>query len=292
MSAQDPLARHRAAFQLIEGNLEKYRSVQADREALHLEQRSVEGGWLRAYCDGSDIKKIFAEDDGEEYTGTSSFYYDHDSLFFVFIRNGHGHTTATSGPYPERTEFHEERLYFANGKLIRWFSNDNKPHDVTTRASERRGADMLAEGNRYHDLMAECNPKAGAGDPVVDERLSYTLVGIQGDYREIEGALPRYRHAKMDTGSLEAYCEGKSLRLLLVGRTDWYYFKNDSLFFVYRASHSEEERYYFDGGKLIRWLGNRNAPHDPNSDEARKAAARLIETVNHYRRLMPECSPL
>jgi hypothetical protein len=289
MSAQDPVARHRALYQLIEGNVKKYRSVQADREALHLEQRSVEGGWLRAYCDGSEIRKIFAEDDGEEYTGTSSFYYDNDSLFFVFIRNGEGHTTATSGPYPERTEFQEERLYFAEGKLIRWLGNDNKPHDVTTRASERHGADMLAEGNHYHDLMAGCNPEPETGAPVVDEHMSYTLVGVKDDYEEIEGELPKYRHAQI--GSLEAYCQGKGPRLLIASGTDWYYFNNDSLFFVYRATATEEERYYFEGGKLIRWLGNRNAPHDPKSAEGRTAAVRLIATANKYRRSMPECRP-
>jgi hypothetical protein len=288
-SASDPVARHRAAYQLIEGHLEKYQKVQAEREALHLEQRSVEGGWLEAHCDGSELKKIFAEDDGETYTGTTSYYYDHDSLFFIFVRNGHGHMTETSGPYPKRTEFEEERLYFADGKLIRWLGQNNKPHDVTTRASERHGADMLAEGNHYHDLMAGCSPKAETGAPAVDEDMSYTLAGIESEYEQIENELPKYHH--IQSGSLEAYCEGKSLRLVLVNAKDWYYFKNDSLFFAYRTSQSGEERYSFDNGKLIRWLGNRNAPHDPKSDEARMAAVRLLATANRLRRSIPECRP-
>ena len=299
----EPVARQRAAYQLIEKNLNTYHSVQASREELNLEQRSLEGGWLQAYCDGPQVKKIFAEDDGETYTGTTSFYYDHDSLLFVFVRNGRGHMSDSSGPYPKRTEFEEERFYFADGKLIRWLGNDGKPQDITTRTSERRGADMFAEGERYYDLMAGCAPKTARSEAPIDEDVAYTLASIRMAYQRIESSLPRYRHLQARTeapGTVDAYCSQNDLRLLVLdykaandARSEWYYFTRGSLFFVYRTSHSgtaaEEERFYFDEGKLIRWLGARDAPHDPNSADARNAADRLSADAAKYRKLMPWC---
>jgi len=214
----DPVARHRAAYQLIEGNLKRYQYAQASREKLHLEQRSLEGGELEAYCDGSELKKIFTEDDGETFTGTTSFYYDHDSLLFVFIRNGIGHMSTSGDPYPKRTEWKEERLYFADGKLIRWLGNQNKPHDVSDRASIRHGADIRADGDRYHDLMAGCKPTPSSGEPVVDEDLAYQLADVRSTSEATDRALPSYRHVqgRTDAGTIDGYCDGKDLELLVL----------------------------------------------------------------------------
>src|SRR4051812_9835966 len=86
----DPVARHRAAYQVIERNLDRYRHARADMDSLGLERQSADGGRLDAYCEGDRIRLLVGKYFGETGDATYSFYFAHDSLFFALVETRRG----------------------------------------------------------------------------------------------------------------------------------------------------------------------------------------------------------
>src|SRR5881409_627486 len=110
-SAADSVAKHGARYQLIERSLVSYNHATADMDSLGLERQSTDGGSLHAYCDGTTIRLLVADYYGETVDGTLRFYFDHDSLFFVFVQIRRGHPNGKDA-YPKRTMIERERFYF------------------------------------------------------------------------------------------------------------------------------------------------------------------------------------
>jgi len=294
--------KHRALYQTIENKVSTYRTTQANREALGLEDRSVESGWIQAYCDGNEIRKIFEEDDGETFTGTRSFYFDHDSVFFVYRHDGHGEMTATSGPYPKRTEIDDERLYFTDGRLVRWLGNKNKPMDITSDSAKRRAEEYLTEAREYHDMMPACKPKPRTM-PVDTTNADKAVASIRAIYDVIERERPTYHHATatLDTlgiepkrhGTIDAYCHDGAVRVMVVTQPtskDTYYYDRESMVFLFRQHpNGGEERFYFSGPKLVRWLNDKNQPLDVQSPAALQLAKKLNNDESSYTIWMRGC---
>ena len=153
-------------------------------------------------------------------------------------------------------------------------------------------------------------------DPLAKHRAAYQAIARD---------FPRYRHATadMDTlglerqstdgGSLEAYCDGSAIRLLVADyygetgdATYRYYFDNDSLFFVLvetrrgqpngrdaypRRTRVEHERFYFKDNRLIRWLGNKNEARTIATSAAKEKEGQLLGDAQRLRAVMPACQP-
>ena len=146
--------------------------------------------------------------------------------------------------------------------------------------------------------------------PVTTQRLSYD---------SIEHQLSSYRHMQADPAhlklisdedapaALEAYCDGDKLRLVVATYAeeaahsiDRYYFRNDSLFFVYHRlevptgpdtpNRVDEERLYFSADTLVRWLGVRNASHSLSSPSARRRAKKALGRASALHRSLDGCS--
>lgn len=146
-----------------------------------------------------------------------------------------------------------------------------------------------------------------AADSAVEEKVKI----IRAHYAEIEGSLRNCKQVKRDLpgrsaegGELVAYFKGPSLQKLsakFLGETgealEEYYFWENQLIFVLRVeSHytkpmsgvvktKTEERFYFAGGGLIRWL---NAQSKDVATSAKKSARErdLIADAKTYSALV------
>lgn len=152
-----PVARPRATNHVIERGLGRYRRADADMDSLGLEPRSTDGGRLTAYCDGPAIRLLVADYFGESGDATDRFYFDHDSLFFVFSESRRGHPDGKD-PYPPRTIVEDERFYFVGERLIRWLDPKGKPQHVTSHDAEEQSRQLLADARRLRAVMPGCQP--------------------------------------------------------------------------------------------------------------------------------------
>ena len=115
---------------------------------------------------------------------------------------------------------------------------------------------------------------------------SDAVTTIRKRYAAINQNLPKYKTIKKELlgfstegGELTAYFEGPAIRKIVArfqgesGRAlEEYYYWEDELQFVYRkedtysepmsgkVTNSAETRFYFDNGKLIRWLNHKGKP--------------------------------
>src|ERR1051325_10095527 len=151
-------------------------------------------------------------------------------------------------------------------------------------------------------LLAAVGPLRAA-DPGVEGKVK----SIRAKYAEIERELKECRQVKRDLpdesaegGELTAYFKGATLRKLsarVFGETgkalEEYYFLENELIFVLRVDtrytkpnsgvvkNKTEQRFYFAGGKLIRWLNpdNKNVTADPAKAERE---SELLASAKEY----------
>ncbi len=140
-------------------------------------------------------------------------------------------------------------------------------------------------------------------------------------YDAIVRDFPRMRRAEADMdslglermstegGSLEAYCTGSALRLVVAhyngeyGRgVERFYYQDGRLFFVLdRHEYSErlygptvrkeEERLYLEGNTLVRWLGTNGRSKPTTASEALKRTAQAVKLGSLFRKAMANCEP-
>jgi hypothetical protein len=137
-------------------------------------------------------------------------------------------------------------------------------------------------------------------------------------YDSIEHRLSTFRHVLADPSHLkvsptedepamlEAYCDGDKLRLVVAtyaqeaGHSiDRYYFRNDSLFFLYdrlefptgpeTPNRVKEERLYFAADTLVRWLDARNAQHALSTPATRQRAKEALTRAAAFRQALEGC---
>jgi hypothetical protein len=145
-----------------------------------------------------------------------------------------------------------------------------------------------------HPIEAQQAVTATSGDPGAIAR-------IRARFAEIEREAPAYRRTthelqgfSLEGGKLEGFYRGSELRKLAAHHfgesgeaTEEYYFSDGRPVFIYvvdmsydellsgRVAYRTEDRYYFDGGRLIRHVharhpaggGEEDAPSDPDTPE-------------------------
>jgi hypothetical protein len=163
-------------------------------------------------------------------------------------------------------------------------------------------------------MLAMMNlPMAGCAQSTSSPVATHRLV-----YDSIEHRLSVYRHVLADPShlkaiptdevpaALEAYCDGDKLRLVVAtyaqeaGHSmDRYYFRNDSLFFLYdrlefptgpdTPNRVEEERLYFTADTLVRWLGVRNTQHALSTPASRHRGKEAVMRAGAFRQALAGC---
>jgi hypothetical protein len=132
----------RARYVQIEKGLKDCRQVKRE-----LPGESAEGGELVAYFKDRSVEKLSAAFFGETGKALEEYYFWNSELIFVLRVESH-YTKPMSGVVKNKTE---ERFYFADSKLIRWLSPDNK--DVTSDSSAaEHERELLASATKYKTL--------------------------------------------------------------------------------------------------------------------------------------------
>jgi hypothetical protein len=153
-------------------------------------------------------------------------------------------------------------------------------------------------------------------DPVARQRTVYEAIERRlREFRRADADMDTLGLERQSTegGRLAAYCDGPALRLLIadyfgetVAASDRFYFEHDSLFFVLRQSRRgipdgvhpypsrtivEDERFYFNGSHLVRWLGPKNRSQSVTSPDARRQMQEMLADARRLSAAMPACHP-
>ena len=166
------------------------------------------------------------------------------------------------------------------------------------------------ETNRYEDRLADFEPCEAAGHeaPAVGTGGDAAISAIRRRYASINRATAKYRAVKKELsgfstegGELVAYFDGESVVKLTAthfgetGRSlEEFYYWDGKLIFVFRrqetydvplsgrVSKAAEDRFYFDDGRLIRWLDSRGRAVAPGRGEYREAQARYLDSSKQF----------
>jgi hypothetical protein len=108
-----------------------------------------------AYCDDSGVRLVVATWSGTDGGDSETrFYFEHDSLLFVFQRR---HPDMFSPPPRKR---YESRLYFRNDTLIRWLAGTREVSiNPTSFDAQTESDDKLVDASVYLKTMWRCQPK-------------------------------------------------------------------------------------------------------------------------------------
>lgn len=124
---------------------------------------------------------------------------------------------------------------------------------------------------------------ASRGDVIDTIRSHFASINKNiGRYKKIKKDAPGYSG---EGGTMEAYLDGDSVKKIVLhfygemGRTDEdYYFWNDKLIFIFRRESTydrplsgkvksiKENRFYFDDGRMIRWINDKGQQVPSNAD--------------------------
>jgi hypothetical protein len=158
-------------------------------------------------------------------------------------------------------------------------------------------------------LFALSAPASVAGQaPANDPQEKASISSIRERYAAVNKNLAKYRVVKKELsgfsaegGELVAYFDGASVvkvaatHLGETGRSsEEFYYRGGELVFIFhrretydaplsgRVSKTAEERFYFAGGRLIRWLDSRGRSVAPGRDEYREAQARYLDGSRRF----------
>ena len=144
-STEEKIKSIRAQYAQIEKGLKDCRLVKRE-----LSGESAEGGELKGYFKDRSVEKLSATFFGETGKALEEYYFWNSELIFVLRVESH-YTKPMSGVVKPKTE---ERLYFAEGRLIRWLDAEKK--DVTASPEKSaRERDFLASAKKYSALVSQ-----------------------------------------------------------------------------------------------------------------------------------------
>jgi hypothetical protein len=147
----NPLATYPQRYALINRELPTYRTIAVNMESLGIENRSTDGGKVEASCKGSETRRIVAIDDGEHGSTTTNFYFWNNSLFFVQIQS-----QRSDELYGPTVESSDDRLYYLNGKLVKWLDGRNSPKAFNTRAARKTDQFVRTDAAAFFSHLAGC----------------------------------------------------------------------------------------------------------------------------------------
>jgi hypothetical protein len=145
---------------------------------------------------------------------------------------------------------------------------------------------------------------------ILPENISFSqddsiILDIRKKFYQINNAISQYRKVDVeleedDPGSLTGYFHGSALRKIVYQTGDnmhtelaEYYFWNNQLFFAFVKIETtpvpgndwkdSEDRFYFHGGRLYRWLdtSKKSVPRSDARYDAREK--QLLDTAREYR---------
>jgi hypothetical protein len=154
-------------------------------------------------------------------------------------------------------------------------------------------------------LLLEVPTQAHGAKPEGEEAI---IEEIRAKFKETNDALASFRKVEKEVapedqtgGKLEAYYKGDELRKLVVTiyseyapETDEFYVSNGSVFFMFAQkkiypaidakapSMVEENRYYFSGKKLIRWLDTDKKKIANTHPEYKNKEKEILEAYSNY----------
>lgn len=158
-------------------------------------------------------------------------------------------------------------------------------------------------------LFALPGPASSAGRALANNpQEKESISSIRERYAAINKNLAKYRVVKKELsgfsaegGELVAYIDGASVvkmaaaHLGETGRSsEEFYYRGGELVFVFyrretydapmsgKVSKTEEERFYFAGGRLIRWLDSRGRAVAPGRGEYREAQSRYLDSSRRF----------
>ncbi|HEX8096459.1 MAG TPA: hypothetical protein VF507_00425 [Pyrinomonadaceae bacterium] len=140
--------------------------------------------------------------------------------------------------------------------------------------------------------------------PKADDEID----AIRAHYATINKGVARYRKVKKDLsgystegGTLEAYFDGASVKKIVAtfygegGKAvEEYYYWDDQLIFVYRKESrysapssgkvvsATEDRFYFNGGRLIRWVEGKGKQVAPDKSEYGEKQKEYLENSGKF----------
>ena len=147
----NPLATYPQRYALINRELPTYRTVDVDMESLGIEARSTDGGRVEASCKGSETRRIVATDFGEHGSTVTNFYFWNNSLFLVQILS-----QRSDELYGPPVESSDDRLYYLNGKLVKWVDGRNSSVPFNTRAARKTDQFVRKDAAAFSSRLGGC----------------------------------------------------------------------------------------------------------------------------------------
>lgn len=146
------IAHIRAVVDSVERNVTRYRQT-----AHELDGFSLEGGEVRGFYEGTQLRKLTARHYGESFRMTETYYFTGGEPVFIFIMRER-YSRPMSGRVVARGEM---RFYLAGGQPIR-----------IIRSETPRNADYRSDADfELADLLDDLKPlMACAADPKEDAR--------------------------------------------------------------------------------------------------------------------------
>ncbi|TLD72257.1 hypothetical protein FEM03_02565 [Phragmitibacter flavus] len=115
--AQKDTAHHREVYAEINKNEGSYQKVKA---SYGEDETTFE---IVGFFDGATLRKIVARVPGEDGNGHDEYYVENGQPLFVF------NTYDSVDPVSEKDMKVENRLYFKDGRMVKWLDTKKKPVD-------------------------------------------------------------------------------------------------------------------------------------------------------------------
>lgn len=108
----------------------EYAMINNDTAKLTMAEKDIfgqssEGGLLKTYSDGNKLRKAILALYGENGQVNSEYYLVNGRLIFLF-QKGLRYKRPINEGQTEIQDKDEDRFYFKNSKLIRWYTTDNR----------------------------------------------------------------------------------------------------------------------------------------------------------------------
>lgn len=147
----NPLATYPQRYALINRELPTYRTIAVDMESLGIENRSTDGGKVEVSCKGVETRRMVTIDYGEHGSTTTNFYFWNNALFFVQIQS-----QRSDELYGPTVESSDDRLYYLNGKLMKWLDAKNVAQSINTSDARKTDRFVRNDASRFLSRLAGC----------------------------------------------------------------------------------------------------------------------------------------
>ncbi len=147
----NPLSAYPQRYAAINRELPTYRTIAVDMESLGIENRSTDGGRVEASCKGSETRRIVAIDYGEHGSTTTNFYFWNNSLFFVQILS-----KRSDELYGPTVESSDDRLYYLNGRLVKWLDGRNSSRPFNTVEARKTDRFVRKDAASFYSHLDGC----------------------------------------------------------------------------------------------------------------------------------------